>query len=220
MAMGELKDDLRRALDDVPVFPLPQAVLFPGALLPLHIFEPRYRAMLAHCLATHRLMVIARIADEADVDGEGRPRFAAVGGLGLIVEHRPLPDGRSNIVLQGKARVALEERPADTPYRRVRATPLVDLPGTITDADRTALFSAATIFASSLETGGDVKLAFPPNASPAEVADLCAQHLLFDPDTRQAVLEERDIAERVRRVIAELAMQQRTIGGKARSELN
>src|SRR5580704_10946781 len=108
------------ALGDVPVFPLPQAVLFPHALLPLHIFEPRYRAMLAHCLATHRALVIARIEGERGdqrKDEDARPRFASVGGLGLIVQHQSLPDGRSNIVLHGKARVALVERPSATPYR-------------------------------------------------------------------------------------------------------
>src|SRR5580700_11153347 len=97
----ELPGPLLAALGDLPVFPLPNAVLFPRALLPLHVFEPRYRVMLAHCLATHRALVVARVPDERDHDAEGRPRFAQIAGLGLIVEHRLLHDGRSNILLQG-----------------------------------------------------------------------------------------------------------------------
>ena len=54
------------ALADLPVFPLPQVVLFPHAMLPLHVFEPRYRTMLAHCLATHRIMAVALVTVPLD----------------------------------------------------------------------------------------------------------------------------------------------------------
>jgi Lon protease-like protein len=207
----ELPGPLLAALGDLPVFPLPQAVLFPRALLPLHIFEPRYRAMLAHCLGTHRAMVIARIADEGDVDAEGRPRFACVAGLGVIVQHRALPDGRSNIVLHGRARVSIEEHPSDTPYRCVRATILTDVETTIADADRTALLATATAFAGELHKHTSFDLEFPPDATADAIADLCAQHLVFDADARQAVLEERDVAARIRRVTTELALQQQKL---------
>jgi len=220
MGQDELPSDLERALGDLPVFPLPQAVLFPRALLPLHIFEPRYRAMLAHCLATHRGMVIAQIAKDGELDEEGRPRFARIAGLGLIVQHRPLPDGRANIVLHGKARVALEERPTSEPFRRVRATLLPDVGETVLDSDRTALIAIATAFATQLHKHADFDFTFPPNAPPDAVADLCAQHLLFDADVRQAVLEERDVAARVRRVIAELAVQRQALGSDGGGVLN
>jgi ATP-dependent Lon protease len=198
--------ELGRALGDVPVFPLPNAVLFPRALLPLHIFEPRYRAMIAHCLATHRALVVARVADERDMNDAGRPRFALVAGLGFIVEHKALLDGRSNILLQGRA----------------RATVLADVPSRVRETDRTALVAAASSFAGELHKHADFSFDLPAEADEGAIADLCAQHLLFDPAVRQAVLEERDVALRVRKVTAELAMQHRALAhqGKTGSELN
>jgi len=214
--------ELGRALGDVPVFPLPRGVLGPRALLPLHIFEPRYRAMIAHCLATHRALVVARVADERDRDDAGRPRFAHVAGLGFIVEHKALPDGRSNILLQGRARVSLEEIPSGDPFRRVRATVLADVPSRVREVDRTSLVGAASSFASELHKHADFSFDLPAETDEGAIADLCAQHLLFDPAVRQAVLEERDVALRVRKVTAELAMQQRALAhqGKTGSELN
>src|SRR4051794_32714358 len=106
-------------LEDVPVFPLPHVVLFPDSMLPLHIFEPRYRTMLADCLAgSTKAIVIAQI------DRRGG-RIAQVAGAGVIVEHQSLPDGRSNIVVAGRTRVRLDElmieEPPRYPYKRARA---------------------------------------------------------------------------------------------------
>jgi ATP-dependent Lon protease len=214
--------ELGRALGDVPVFPLPNAVLFPGALLPLHIFEPRYRAMIAYCLASHRALVVARVAEELGRDDAGRPRFALVAGLGFIVEHKALPDGRSNILLQGRARVALEEIASADPFRRARATVLADVPSRVREGDRTSLLAAASAFAGELHKHADFAFELPAEADEGAIADLCAQHLLFDPAVRQAVLEERDVALRVRKVTAELAMQHRALAqqGKTGSALN
>jgi len=226
----EMSDEVRRALESVPVFPLPQAVLFPRAMMPLHIFEPRYRAMLAHCLATHRVLVLARISNPADVDAQGQPRFASVAGLGGIFEHKALPDGRSNILLHGLARVALEEIPSADPFRRARATVLPDVAGPIGAAGRQALLSAATSFAAELHKHAEFSFALPENADTEVLADLCAHHLLFDAEVRQQILEERDVTARVRRVTAELALQQRALqrrdpddprgGGSPRGALN
>ena len=184
-------------------------MLFPRAVLPLHIFEPRYRAMLAHCLSTHGAIVIARVTDERDIDAEGkRPASRRIAGLGVIADHRALPDGRSNILVLGKARVAIDELPSDTPYRRVRARVLDDVrTKVVREVDRTALVTMANTFARRIEPHANVELVFPADAPPEVVADLCAQHLVLDPDAKQAVLEERDIAARVRRVTAELAIQ-------------
>src|SRR5580658_620325 len=94
MIPDELPTDLAGALGDLPVFPLPHAVLFPRGLVPLHIFEPRYRSMVAYCMASHHGMVLARLSSDAAVDEEGRPRFDRIAGLGLIVQHKVLPGGR------------------------------------------------------------------------------------------------------------------------------
>jgi ATP-dependent Lon protease len=218
--LEEENENLAAALDDLPVFPLPSVVLFPRALLPLHIFEPRYRAMLDHCMKTHRAMAVSLIADPNDKDANGEPRFASIAGVGIIIEHQPLSDGRSNILVHGRARVELAPRPGDTPFRRARATIRADVRTPVLAADRSALISAATAVAGELHKRDDFSFALPTNAEIDALADLCAQHLVLDPKTRQSLLEERDVAQRVRAVIAELALQHRAMIGKAGGPLS
>lgn len=192
------------ALDALPVFPLPRVVLFPRAILPLHVFEPRYRTMLADALATHRCIAMALVVDGA----REPPPIAQVAGLGVIVEHETLPDGRSNIVLQGRARVVLDELPFVAPYRRARAHVLVEHDGPVSDVQRAALQAAATGFVAEVKRrDAEVDLELPTGLEPGVMADLCAQHLLLDADVRQRALEELDVAARVRVVTGELVAQ-------------
>jgi len=101
-------------------------VLFPDVMLPLHVFEPRYRKMLADALADDRLIgvVLAR-RDEAQTSDD----VYAVGCAGRIARHEPLEDGRSLIVLRGTVRFRIRrELPADLPYRVVEAQALYEAP--------------------------------------------------------------------------------------------
>src|SRR3954462_2326372 len=102
--------DLGPALSALPLFPLP-TVLFPGAMLPLHIFEPRYRAMIRDALDTHRALAVVLITDPNTLDEHGHPVIAEIAGAGVIVDHAELPSGRFNILVRGRARVRLEELP-------------------------------------------------------------------------------------------------------------
>lgn len=114
------------ALSSLPVFPLPNMVLFPGAMLPLHIFEPRYREMIRDAMASHRLVAMA-LRKEDEVPGSPPPAIAQVLGLGEIVAAEPLPDGRYNVLLQGRARVRIvRELATGKPYRTVSAEQLFD----------------------------------------------------------------------------------------------
>jgi ATP-dependent Lon protease len=206
----EAAGDLEAACAELPIFPLPQVVLFPRALLPLHIFEPRYRAMLKDCLASHRAMAMALIHEplESRRGGIDRPAIATVCGAGIIVEHQELPDGRSNILLHGRARVRIEELPFVPPYRRAKATILHDVPTHVPETDRAALFAAATAFVQEIaKKSPRVSFSIPRSLEPGAVADLCAHHLVVDAKERQAILEELDQRERVRMVIAALANQ-------------
>lgn len=109
----------------LPIFPLPRAVLMPGDMLPLHVFEPRYRALVAHCLAGDRHLGIATLRP-APQEGEGgaSPIWPEV-GVGRIVRHQALPDGRSNVLLAFVSAVRAEEEVATSElFRRVRARPL------------------------------------------------------------------------------------------------
>jgi Lon protease-like protein len=200
---------LAPALDALPLFPLPNVVLFPGVALPLHVFEPRYRAMLADCLATHRCIAMALA-----LEGGERPRLARVAGAGRVVHHQPLPDGRSNILLHGVARVAFEELPFVAPYRRARARVLEEVDSPV-QAVRTMLHAAASAFlAEARRHRFEIDFELPPDASVSATADLCAHHLVLDTAARQRVLEELDVAARALLVTGELASQTARLVGE------
>jgi len=212
--------DLLEALQALPLFPLPNTVLFPGALLPLHIFEPRYCAMVKGALEAHRSMAVVMIVDERPIDAFGHPEIAPVAGLGTILDHAELPGGRYNILLKGRARVRLSELPFEPPYRRAAADVLVPPDEEITQSELSALVSTATAFAQFVrERDREFEFRLPRDAKPALLADLCAHHLVLDARERQAILETLSPRARARRVVEALAMQRHTLAPGGR-ELN
>jgi Lon protease-like protein len=212
---------LEAALADMPVFPLSQVVLFPRALLPLHVFEPRYRALLKDALATHKIIAMGLVPDGNDLNAAGHPRFAPIAGAGFIVEHQQLADGRSTILLHGVARVQLEELPFVPPYRRARAVILPDHHSVVPVAERTALLAEATAFAGEVARRDETfSFHLPQSLEPGAIADLCAHHLVIDAPARQRILETLDVTERVRMVTAELAVQHGSLRKIERSTLH
>jgi len=213
--------DLGPALDALPIFPLPQTVLFPGALLPLHVFEPRYRTMVKDALATHKAIGVALIREGHDRDSHGHPRIEPVIGVGVIIDHLELPDGRYNILLHGRGRVRLEELPFIPPYRRARATLLAPV---ITEAlarDVTALLASAAAFAGDIRARDpEFDFRIPPHTPPGTAADLAAHHLVLDARERQALLETLDVAERVQRTTEALALQHAALQGGSGGPVN
>ena len=210
-----MKKDLEAALADLPLFPLSQVVLFPRALLPLHVFEPRYRTLLKDVLATHGTLAVVLVPDTRDVDERGQPRIATVAGAGEVVEHQELPDGRSNILVRGLCRVRLAELPLVPPYRRARATVLEEVDGGLAPADRTALVAAASAFSAEVhKRDPNFSFRLPANVEVSAICDLCAHHLVIDAAARQAILEQLDVAARVQMVIRELSVQQRALSNE------
>ena len=200
--------DLAPALSALPIFPLP-TVLFPGALLPLHIFEPRYRALVRAVLESHGALAVVLVTDPDQLDAHGHPQIASIAGAGVIVDHAELPSGRFNILVRGRARVHLDELPFGAgPYRTARATVLTTPPGEATPADLSALISAATAFTSRVrEREPSFEFPLPKDASAGALADLCAHHLVLDSRERQLALETLAVGPRVRRVAEALALQ-------------
>ncbi len=193
---------------ELAVFPLPDAVLFPGTLMPLHIFEPRYRQMTADVLAGDSRLSVALIREGPPADEHGHPRFAAISGVGEIIDHQKLPDGRYNILVLGRARAELDELPFVSPYRRARAT-LLDERGTARDPDVAALAYAASRFAARVRRQeASFEIDLPSVHEPGLLADRCAHLLIIDADERQRVLEALDVAERVRLCTEALAVQE------------
>ncbi len=109
-----------------PLFPLPDVVFFPKTLLPLHVYEPRYRALASDALEQDRIICTALLKPGWESDYYGSPEVYSVGCVGKIVQHQKLPDGRYNITLDGITKVSIESSVRLDPYRLVRVKPLED----------------------------------------------------------------------------------------------
>lgn len=110
------------------LFPLPNLVMFPHALQPLHVFEPRYVAMLEDALSSDQLLAMALLKPGWEADYEGRPALCRTACLGRIVSHTRLEDGRYNLLLLGLRRVSIvRELPAELAYRQAEVAVLDDL---------------------------------------------------------------------------------------------
>src|SRR3954468_19595907 len=109
----------------VPLFSLPSVVLFPRAVLPLHIFEQRYREMTADVLVGDKLIAMALLCPGWQENYYGRPAIEPVVCVGKVLSHEMLPDGKYNFLLQGQVRARIEEEPTDTgkSYRLPRRPP-------------------------------------------------------------------------------------------------
>ena len=195
--------------DRVCIFPLPQVALFPHAVLPLHVFEPRYREMVKDCLAGDRRMAVAALEPGFESDYQGRPSVRPLCGLGELVAHETLPDGRSNIILRGTHRVRIvEELPPDQSYRVVRFETLPDEYAPDFDRVRAVrdLLVLADQLALKLPSGADTLRELARSEDdPGPLSDVLAAALVTDPADRQALLELTDVKTRVDRVGAEIA---------------
>lgn len=181
----------------LPLFPLPTTVLFPTVFLPLHIFEPRYRDMVADALAGDRLIGVVLLREGWQKDYEGRPAVYPIGCSGVITHVERLRDGRYNLVLRGldRFRIAIEDH--SKRYRRTTIETLAD--ARITADDRQELRRLRgrleSLMAPTLERAG----AESPMTSAMPDEDLVnalAQYLDLDPIEKQALLEADGIVAR------------------------
>lgn len=195
---------------EVPVFPLPKLVLFPGTSLPLHIFEQRYRDMLADTLAgSQRLLAVAQLKPGWEGTYQERPAIYAIAGVGRITEHVHNADGTYDIMLEAIARVRLDELDGGgLLYRRANATVLHEHAPEdgVSSSEVSALLSLATRVASL------VKRALPgfvmqaeSDDSPGLLSDRIADQFVLDPTARQHLLEELNVEQRIRNLTLQLA---------------
>ena len=196
------------ALEALPMFPLPGAVFFPGAVLPLHIFEPRYRDMVEHCLATHSALAVALLEPGYEARYFARPRVFAVMGAGMIVAHNQLDDGRWNIVVRGTDRVrVVAEHPARRPFREICAERLRSSTGLeqgdtseIRDRAETLRALALTLAAAAPQLEVPLNQIALHARSPATLADHLAAAFVTDAEVRQSLLEQLDVTARLEQV--------------------
>src|SRR5882672_10859769 len=121
---------------EIPVVTLPNTAFFPQALMPLHIFEPRYRHMLRDVLATNRLFAVAGLNLERLNDPETFEPPYRVASVGIVRACQKNDNGTSNLLLQGLCRVEIQKIICDEPYRRIRVRALVSQPGASADANQ------------------------------------------------------------------------------------
>ena len=120
---------LFRIPDRIPIFPLPNVVLFPKTYLPLHIFEPRYREMVRDAAAGRQCIGMALLKEGWEANYYGAPPLYPIGCVGRLVRMQPLPDGRFDILLLGLERCLIEESFNDRSYREARIALRPDVPG-------------------------------------------------------------------------------------------
>jgi len=175
----------------ISIFPLSGAMLYPGMHLPLHIFEPRYRAMVSDALARDRR--IGMIQPQRPV--EGAPLYA-VGCLGKIGEIEVLDDGRSNLVLEGESRFRiLRELDVTTPFRQVEAELIPEPEGEcLAPVERAGFEREARRFASA--QGYAVDWEAVTRLDDVALINGVSQIAPFDSASKQALLEADGISER------------------------
>jgi Lon protease-like protein len=193
---------------EVPVMPLPGALLFPHALLPLYIFEARYRAMLQHALGGHRMFCVSLLKPQRS-DWHDMDDFHHVATAGLIRACVGRGDGTSNLILQGLQRVRFIGFAQERPFPIARIEPL-ESASSASSAETTALGRRVLELYNQFKGSGRQ---FPEKVDhylsdlrdPEMLADLMAATFVSDPFRRQQLLEQLSIPHRLRLVIRYLS---------------
>jgi Lon protease-like protein len=212
--------------DLLPIFPLPNVVLFPNVFLPLHIFEPRYRDMVADAVATDRLigMVLLRTSWERDSargprereraseserrwrpasrEDVGRPPVYPIGCSGVMTHVDRLPDGRYNIVLRGLERFRIVEEDQTKSYRRAVIEPLLERP--LGPDDRAVVRHVRSKLEALLESTADPRTAAAMGDE--DLVNALAQYLDFEPLEKLALLEYDSLRTRAEALVELLEM--------------
>ena len=173
--------------DLLPLFPLPNVVLFPGVFLPLHVFEPRYREMVADALQGDRLIGMTLLQPGWQADYEGRPPVYPIGCSGVITHVELLPDGRYNLVLRGLDRFRIVSEDHARSYRRAEVDLLRDPP--LDQAGRRQLYQCRQRLESLVDTKGSRKASYRhPGMTDTDYVHAVAQYLELEPIEKQALL--------------------------------
>lgn len=187
----------------VPVMVLPGAMLFPQALLPLYIFEERYREMLAHCLVGTRMFCVAMTRPGVE-EVSGPDDFFPVAGCGLIRACVGKEDGTSNLILQGLARVRFKGYSQEKPFRIAAVEPLGSTDGQSIEAEALAtkvVEICQRLKESGAELADQLDTFLAQLTDPGMLADLVAHKLIGNPFQRQKLLEETNVPARLRLLI-------------------
>jgi uncharacterized protein len=201
----------------LPLFPLPNAVLFPNVFLPLHIFEPRYREMVGYALATDRLIGMALLRPGWQSDYEGRPPVYPIGCAGLITHADRLEDGRYNIILRGLEKFRIVSENHERAFRLADVEPMHER---VDDSARAAIrgerHRLETLIALHGEPGKELKI--PSAMGDEDLVNALSQYLPLEPVEKQALLEQDGLVNRCRSLIELLEMKVLVARGPKPSE--
>ena len=209
-------------MDLLPLFPLPNVVLFPNVFLPLHIFEPRYREMVADAVASDRMIGMVLLRPGWEGDYEGRPPVYSVGCSGVVTHVERLADGRYNLVLRGLDRFRIIGEDHERSYRRAAIEPLHEQRLTADDraAVRRQRATLESMLAPAVEKVGRLgheqagagnrpkaaDSAMPSAMSDEDLVNALAQYLDFDGLEKQALLEKPSLRARAESLVELLEM--------------
>ncbi|HEU4687084.1 MAG TPA: LON peptidase substrate-binding domain-containing protein [Vicinamibacterales bacterium] len=187
---------------EIPLFPLPNVVLFPGVTRPLLIFEPRYREMVGDALKGDRIIGTVLLQPGFEKDYEGRPPIHDIGCAGEIEEYEQLPDGRYVILLRGLTAFRVVSEDQRKPYRLARVDAVPEI---LQDEERGALSATRERLAQLLYTVLPLGVE-PPDASldDAEFVNVTAQSLRMQEADRQQLLERNSVLARARALVDRL----------------
>jgi hypothetical protein len=181
-------------------------VLFPNVFLPLHIFEPRYRDMVADALEGDRMIGMVLLRPGWEGDYEGRPPVYRVGCAGLITHSERLDDGRYNIVLRGFEKFRISSEDESRPYRIARVEPIMEA---MPERDREVMQRERRRLEMLLvpqPQGRGVDPKMPPSMSDEDLVNALAQYLELEPVEKQALLERDGLLARCQSLIDLLEM--------------
>ena len=188
------------------LFPLPNVVLFPHVVQPLHVFEPRYRQLTADSLADDQMLAMALLRPGWEDDYEGRPPLYSVACLGRIITHKRLADGRFIILLRGLSRIRLgEEVESENSYRSAHAELLSDVPSLSLDEARQVRGRLSELvmarFSGPDEEKVQLREMLEGEVSIGPLCDHLCYRFPFPVEDKQQFLEEIDVGLRARRLL-------------------
>jgi len=185
----------------IPVFPLPNVVLFPKTYLPLHIFEPRYQAMVADAATSGQCIGMALLKDGWEADYYGHPPVFSRGCVGRLASVQPLADGRSNILLQGLERFEIEREWYDRAYREATISLVVQgADASLDPTVRQRLFAQLESYLRSREDMPTWQEIFRDEASDEIVVNALSTYLECTPLEKQFLLEADSLLQQARRL--------------------
>jgi Lon protease-like protein len=185
----------------LPVFPLPNVVFFPKTYLPLHIFEPRYRQMVADTTMGNRCIAMALLKEGWETDYYGNPAIYPTLCVGRIMSVQPLPDGRSNILLQGLERCDIQGEHFEKPYREatIRLKPRFSEEALSTGIRR-ALIELLSRYLETREDSAAWQGFFREEVGDEVLVNTLSTYLECTPLEKQFLLEADGLGQRARRL--------------------